>query len=103
MDDFYKFAHITMALVDLKGNVLVSVGWQDICTKFHRVYPEAFKHCVESDTKLSTGVPPGEYKLYRCKNNMWDSNPIIVGSQHVGNTFRTVLFRAASGLCLTSG
>jgi len=26
MDDFYKLAHITMALVDLKGNVLVGVG-----------------------------------------------------------------------------
>ena len=33
MDDFYKFAHITMALLDLKGNVLFKVGWQDICTK----------------------------------------------------------------------
>ncbi|MDQ1274604.1 MAG: hypothetical protein QG610_176, partial [Euryarchaeota archaeon] len=28
MDDFYKFAHITMALLDLKGNVLIGVGWQ---------------------------------------------------------------------------
>ena len=56
MDDFYKLAHITMALIDLKGNVLVGVGWQDICTKFHRVHPETCKHCMESDTKLSPGV-----------------------------------------------
>jgi hypothetical protein len=34
MNDFYKLAHIPMGLNDLKGNVLVSVGWQDICTKF---------------------------------------------------------------------
>ena len=47
MDDFYKFAHITMALLDLKGNVLVSIGWQDICTRFHRAHPETCKHCVE--------------------------------------------------------
>ena len=39
MDDFYKLAHIPMALLDLKGNVLVSVGWQDICTRFHRASP----------------------------------------------------------------
>ena len=53
MDDFYKLAHIPMALVDLKGNVLVGVGWQDICTRFHRAHPETCKHCVESDIKLS--------------------------------------------------
>ncbi len=93
MDDFYEFAHITIALVDLKGNVLVSIGWQDICTRFHRVHPDACKHCVESDTKLSAGVPQGEFKLYRCKNNMWDTaTPIMVGGQHVGNIFSGQFF-----------
>ncbi|MDD4249074.1 MAG: PocR ligand-binding domain-containing protein, partial [Methanosarcina sp.] len=88
MDDFYKLTHIPVGLIDLKGNVLVGVGWQDICTEFHRVHPEACKHCVESDTELSVGVAPGEFKLYRCKNNMWDiATPIIVGGQHVGNIF----------------
>ncbi len=88
MDDFYKLAHIPIGIIDIKGNVLVGVGWQDICTKFHRVHPEACKHCVESDTKLSTGVLPGEFKMYRCKNNMWDIvTPIIVGGQHLGNIF----------------
>lgn len=88
LDDFYKFVHIPIGLNDLKGDVLVSVGWQDICTKFHRINPETCKHCVESDTKLSTGVLPGEFKLYKCKNNMWDMvTPVIVGSQHVGYIF----------------
>jgi PAS domain S-box-containing protein len=88
MDDFYKLAHIPIGIIDLKGNVLVGVGWQDICTKFHRVHPETLKHCVESDTQLSTGVLPGKFKPYRCKNNMWDiATPIIVGGQHVGNIF----------------
>ena len=53
MNDFYRLAHIPMALLDLKGNILVSVGWQDICTRFHRVNPETCKHCVESDTNLT--------------------------------------------------
>ncbi|MDM7918228.1 MAG: PAS domain S-box protein [Methanosarcina sp.] len=93
MDDFYKFDQITMALVDLKGSVLVSVGWQDICTRFHRVHPETCKCCVESDTKLSAGVLPGEFKLYRCRNNMWDiATPIMMGGQHVGNIFSGQFF-----------
>ena len=88
MDDFYKLAHIPIGIIDLKGNVLVGVGWQDICTKFHRVHPETCKHCLESDTKLSTGVFPGEFKPYKCKNNMWDIvTPIMVGGQHIGNIF----------------
>jgi PAS domain S-box-containing protein len=88
MNNLYKLVHIPIGINDLKGNVLAGVGWQDICTKFHRVNPEAFKHCVESDTKLSSGVLPGEFKLYKCKNNMWDIvTPIMVGSQHVGYVF----------------
>ena len=27
------------AILDLEGNILVATGWQDICTKFHRVQP----------------------------------------------------------------
>jgi PAS domain S-box-containing protein len=93
MNDFYNFAHIAMALVDLKGNILVSVGWQDICTRFHRVHPETCKHCIESDTKLSSGIPPGEFKLYRCRNNMWDiATPVIASGQHVGNIFSGQFF-----------
>ena len=88
MDEFYKLTHIPVGLIDLKGNILVGVGWQEICTEFHRVHPEACRHCVESDTKLSVGVLPGKFKPYRCKNNMWDiATPIIVGGQHVGNIF----------------
>lgn len=88
MNDFYKLTHIPIGLNDLNGNVLVGVGWQDICTKFHRVHPETCKHCVESNTKLSLGVTPGEFKMYKCKNNMWDIvTPILVGDQHVGYVF----------------
>ncbi|HOW15024.1 PocR ligand-binding domain-containing protein [Methanosarcina sp.] len=93
MNDFYRLAHIPMALLDLKGNVLVSVGWQDICTKFHRVNTETCKHCIESDINLSKGVVPGRYKLYRCKNNMWDVvTPIVVEGQHIGNVFSGQFF-----------
>jgi len=85
MEDFYKITHIPMGLNDLKGNVLGGAGWQDICTKFHRVHPEACKHCVESNIKLSVGVAPGEFKLFRCKNNMWDiATPIMIRDQQVG-------------------
>jgi len=93
MDNFYKLVHIPIGLNDLKGNVLVGVGWQDICTKFHRVHLETCKHCVESNIKLFSGVLPGEFKMYKCKNNMWDiATPIMVGDQHIGYVFAGQFF-----------
>ena len=70
MNNFYKLAHIPMGLNDLKGNVLVSAGWQEICTEFHRVHPKTSKYCLESDTKLSLDATTGELKMYKYKNNM---------------------------------
>ncbi|MDD5287449.1 MAG: PocR ligand-binding domain-containing protein, partial [Desulfuromonadaceae bacterium] len=93
MDDFYKLAPMPMAILDLKGKVLVGKGWQDICTKFHRTHPVASRNCLESDLKLTTDIPPGEFKLYKCKNNMWDvATPIMVGDVHVGNLFSGQFF-----------
>jgi PAS domain S-box-containing protein len=92
-EDFYRLAHIPMFVVDLRGKSLVAVGWQDICTKFHRVHPDTCKNCTESDLVLSDGVSPGSFKLYKCKNNMWDVvTPITVGGQHVGNLFSGQFF-----------
>jgi len=88
MDDFYRTTHIGIGIIDLNGKVLVATGWQDICTKFHRINPETCKNCIESDLYLSRDVEPGTFKLYRCKNNMWDiATPIIVGGRKLGNLF----------------
>jgi polar amino acid transport system substrate-binding protein len=88
MEDFYKVTGILGAVLDLSGKVLVAVGWQDICVKFHRCHPETLKNCFESDTALTNDVPLGEFKKYRCKNNMWDMvTPLEVGGRHIGNIF----------------
>lgn len=88
VNDFFAIVRIPMAIIDMNGRVLVGVGWQNICTDFHRVHPETCKNCIESDTELTAGISPGEFKLYKCKNNMWDiATPLIVFDQHVGNVF----------------
>jgi PAS domain S-box-containing protein len=93
MEEFNKLVRIPMAVIDLKGKTLVGVGWQDVCTKFHRLNPKTCKYCVESDTKLAAGVEPGEVKLYRCKNGLWDAaTPLIVGGRRVGNLFMGQFF-----------
>jgi signal transduction histidine kinase len=95
VDDVYKLTQIPMYILDLKGEPLIGAGWQEICVKFHRANPETCKNCKESDQELTAGVPPGEFKLYKCKNNMWDVvTPIMVGEQHVGNVFSGQFFFA---------
>ena len=88
LEDFCRITGMLGAVLDLSGKVLVAVGWQDICTKFHRCHPETLKYCIESDTTLTNDVPVGTFKHYRCKNNMWDMvTPLEVGGRHVGNVF----------------
>ncbi|HSQ49457.1 MAG TPA: PocR ligand-binding domain-containing protein, partial [Candidatus Deferrimicrobiaceae bacterium] len=88
MDDLYAVSKIGFALIDLRGNVLAANGWQDICAKFHRVNPQSLWNCLESDLILTQGVSQGEFRTYKCKNNLWDIvTPIVIGNKHVGNLF----------------
>lgn len=88
MEQFYKVVPVASAIGNLSGKALASVGWQDICTKFHRCHPETAKNCHESDTILAGSVPIGTFKPYRCKNNMWDmAAPIEIAGRHFGNIF----------------
>ena len=93
MNDIEGLTGIGGALLDLHGNVLASTGWQDICFKFHRTHQETSRNCMESDSMLSQGVEPGQYKVYRCKNNMLDIvMPIMVEGRHLGNLFTGQFF-----------
>lgn len=88
LGDFYQATGMLGAILDISGKVLVAIGWQDICTKFHRCHPDTLKNCLESDTILTQNVPHGTFKAYRCKNHMWDMvTPLIIGDRHVGNVF----------------
>jgi PAS domain S-box-containing protein len=88
MNSFYKTTRIGMGIIDVQGNVQVATGWQDVCTRFHRLHPETLKDCVDSDIYLTRNIKEGEYVAYKCKNGMWDmATPIIVGGRHIANLF----------------
>jgi len=88
MGDFFELTNIGIAILDSSGTILVATGWQDICTQFHRKHPETRQNCLKSDLELSKGVESGTFRLYRCKNNMWDmATPIIVGGKRLGNLY----------------
>lgn len=93
LDDFYQLTSIPMSLIDLDGTVVVGAGWQEACVRFHRANPETCAHCVSSDTVLTSEIEPGEARLYKCENGMWDAaTPITVGGVKVGNLFTGQFF-----------
>ena len=88
MNSFYKITHIGIGINDIKGNVQVATGWQDVCTRFHRMHPESLIHCLESDSYFSRNIGVGEFTLYKCRNNLWDiATPLIIGGRHIANIF----------------
>ena len=50
-DAHYQAAGMPIGIIDagVDDSILVSVGWQDICFKFHRVNPQTLIRCQESD------------------------------------------------------
>ena len=36
-ESFTAITGSVTALLDLEGNILIATGWQDLCTRFHRV------------------------------------------------------------------
>ncbi len=88
MDGLYELTNIGGAIVDLDGNVVVATELREICARFHRMHPDALENCIESDTELTDGIEPGQFREYRCKNNMWDmATPIVIGDKLFGNIF----------------
>jgi PAS domain S-box-containing protein len=93
MEDYAKLTLTVTAILDLKGKVLVAVGWQDICTKFHRVHPGSALNCTESDLFLAGQVKRGEYVAYKCKSGLWDVvTPLYVAGTHMGNIYTGQFF-----------
>lgn len=93
MDNFSQLTHAVIAILNTKGKVLLTSGWQDICTHFHRKNPESACNCTESDLALSQSVKPGEHLAYHCRNGLWDVvTPLMIGGKHVGNIFTGQFF-----------
>ena len=89
LEDFCNIMRISSAIVDLKGNVLISASRQRICTNFHRIDAQACYRCVESDTELAANLEKGKpFSIYHCKNGLTNAaSPIIIEGRHVANLF----------------
>ena len=94
LDELDTIYSIPSAIIDLEGNILIRVAWQDICTKFHRVNSESEKDCIKSDTFIVSELSKGKSQVvYKCPGGLIDTaTPIIVDGHHIGNAFTGQFF-----------
>ncbi|MFA4886012.1 MAG: PocR ligand-binding domain-containing protein [Desulfotomaculaceae bacterium] len=69
---FYEVTGMPYAILDVSGNILGRTGWQDICTRFHRVCPQTEYNCKKSDSYISGHLHEEPFIGYRCLNGLMD-------------------------------
>jgi signal transduction histidine kinase/CheY-like chemotaxis protein len=90
----YRASGMPIGIVDaVDGAVLVGVGWQDICTRFHRVHPGTSARCRESDDFIKAHLSDARPCEYTCQNGLRDIGiPIRVEGEHLATLFMGQFF-----------
>jgi PAS domain S-box-containing protein len=95
LESHFRLTGVLSAILDTDENILVAVGWQDICTRFHRVNPRSCLYCKESDAYVKAHLADCSegFLGYKCKNGLWDvAMPIIVDGEHLATFFTGQFF-----------
>ncbi len=96
---FYAVTGIPVSIIDIDGMILSGIGWQDICTRFHRVCPETECRCRESDSYIAAHLDKGVFVGYKCLNGLMDyAAPIIIEEQHLATVFHGQFLHEAPDL-----
>jgi len=88
MHFFHEAAGISVGVMDAENNWLVTIGWQRICTNFHRIAPGSRKNCILSETRIREYLNTKEYLTYPCPNGLIEvAIPILLNDVPLGFFF----------------
>ncbi|MDX9956560.1 MAG: PocR ligand-binding domain-containing protein [Anaerolineae bacterium] len=88
MQSWYSVAGVPTALLDAERTILCAVGWQDICTRFHHLPPQAADRCPYSDDFIFSHLHADDYVSHQCEHGLMNSAmPVIVKDEHVATLF----------------
>jgi PAS domain S-box-containing protein len=81
---FYQYNKIPIGLYDDNCKLVFSVGWKNICTKFHRNNQESFANCCDSIKYATKRLKDYRAFYYQCKNGLNAiAIPIEIQKKHI--------------------
>ncbi|OGQ94991.1 MAG: hypothetical protein A2521_12805 [Deltaproteobacteria bacterium RIFOXYD12_FULL_57_12] len=94
LDSLSLVSGIPFAIIDLEGTIFTRSGWQDICTKFHRVNPETQRDCIESNKNIVSGasISSGQAQITCPRGLIVIATPLIIDGNHLANIFSGQIF-----------
>lgn len=99
MESLHRATGINHALIDNESVVLTAVGWEPVCTDFHRVNPATCQRCLESDRYILSQIQTDSYVGYDCPNGLVDyATPVIIDGEHMANVFTGQMFHSPPDL-----
>lgn len=78
-----------VSVIDVEGNVLVKVKWEEACANYHRKSFETEKKCLLSDINIvnDLNIEKG-YVYIKCPHGLIDAAaPIVIDGHHLANVF----------------
>ena len=94
----YEMTGIAATVVDADQEVLVTVGWHDVCTKYHRANPTTDERCRKNARLLAERPYDGSYIGQKCLNGLWDyACPITVEGEQIATLLFGQVFHGTPG------
>ncbi len=88
MNFFYEAVRVPVGILDPDQQWLVQVGWQPICTNFHRRYPLSRQRCLQSDSNIRQHLQGDEHLTYRCPHGLEEvAFPILLNGNQLAIFF----------------
>lgn len=82
---FYQVYKVPISLYNEEGKLLFSMGWKNICLKFHRNNRKTVQNCRESIDYIQHKISDYDCFSFQCKNNInVIAIPITLQGQNIG-------------------
>ncbi|MFO8111634.1 MAG: PocR ligand-binding domain-containing protein [Desulfosalsimonadaceae bacterium] len=86
---FHAVTGLSSSVVDKDGTVLAGSGWQEICSRFHRVNEKTARNCLKSSEAMAERFKEDcPHIVWKCPNGLYDAAaPVIVDGEHIASLF----------------
>ena len=85
---FYEAAGISVSLLDADKTWLVTIGWQEICSRYHQLGPISRIGCLMNNEQVQEYINSRQCLVYSCPNGLVEVGfPILIGNAPIGYFF----------------